>query len=58
LSSQYAENGRYEISEHEAEILSTGRIIIGDRIFPGMPDEDSYPEEIYTDFPSGTWIGE
>lgn len=35
-----AANGRYSISEHEAEQLPDGRVIIGDRVFSGFIDAD------------------
>jgi len=40
LASQYAAYGRYFISEHEAEELPDGRVIIGDRVFSGFIDAD------------------
>lgn len=59
LASQYARNGRYTISEHDAEQLPDGRIIIGCRIFPALLTADDYPEEIReNDFPSGEILTE
>lgn len=43
LASQYARNGRYEIEEHEAEILPDGRIIVDNTVFGGWAD-DGYDE--------------
>lgn len=44
LASQYAENGRYTIEEHDAEILPDGRVIIDSRIFGAWADESGWVE--------------
>ena len=43
LASQYSSNGNYYIYEHDAELLSDGRIIIGDRVALGWADENDEP---------------
>ena len=42
LASQYAKYGRYYLGEEEAEVLSDGRIIIGDKVF-GPEENVEYP---------------
>lgn len=40
LASQYSRTGNYEISEHEAETLPDGRVIVGNVVFPSWRDDD------------------
>ena len=47
LASQYAPNGHYHISEHLAEVLPDGRVIIDCHIFPGWADENGWDEIPY-----------
>ena len=44
LASQYAPNGRYHVTEHEAEQLPDGRVIVGRTVFNGFADnaDDDY----------------
>lgn len=53
LASQYAPNGCYDISEHDAEILPDGRLIIGNTVFPGWADENGWNDMPYTGFGPG-----
>lgn len=45
LASQYASHGIYRIFEEEGEQLPDGRIICGNKVFPGFWDLDKTLEE-------------
>ena len=53
LASQYAPNGYYSISAHDAELMDDGRIIVGSRIFEKWADDNGWEELDSDDFERG-----